>query len=138
MVYFKPIAIKRKSGHKALDQIIEQGKERLEYGCKIVVFPEGTRVAPGTRKKYGIGGAKLAEETGQPILPIAHNAGVFWRRRDLRKYPGTIDVVIGPLIETKGLTAAEINHKVESWIESTVEQLPGEEPLIKMRDSEQT
>jgi 1-acyl-sn-glycerol-3-phosphate acyltransferase len=124
MWYFKPIAINRKSGHKAIDQIIEQGKERLESGCKIIVFPEGTRVAPGNKKRYGIGGAMLAEKTNRPVLPIAHNAGVFWRRRELRKYPGTIDVVIGPLIHTQGLTAHEINAKAEAWIEETVEKLP--------------
>ncbi len=125
MWYYKPIAINRKSGKKALDQIIEQGKERLESGCKIIVFPEGTRVAPGTRKRYGVGGALLAHKTGKPILPVAHNAGVFWRRRELRKYPGTIDVVIGALIPTEGLDTSEINARAEAWIEETVEQLPG-------------
>ena len=128
MWYFKPIAIDRKSGHKAIDQIIEQGTERLARGCKIIVFPEGTRVAPGTSKRYGIGGAMLAEKTGYPVLPVAHNAGIFWRRRDLRKYPGTIDVVIGPLIETRGLTAAAINSRAQEWIEGTVKQLPGDRP----------
>jgi 1-acyl-sn-glycerol-3-phosphate acyltransferase len=126
MWYYKPIAINRKAGQKSVDQIIEQGRERLKSGSKIVIFPEGTRVAPGSRKRYGIGGAILAQKTGQPVLPIAHNAGIFWRRRDLRKYPGTIDVVIGPLIETKGLKANEINARAEAWIESTLEQLPSE------------
>lgn len=126
MWYFKPIAINRKAGRKAIDQILEQGKERLESGSKIIIFPEGTRVAPGTRKRYGIGGAMLAEHTGSPVLPLAHNAGIFWRRRDLRKYPGTIDVVIGPLFETQGMSANEINAKAEAWIESTMQELPGE------------
>jgi len=125
MWYYKPIAINRKSGRKAIDQIIEQGMERLDSGCKIIVFPEGTRVAPGTRKRYGIGGALLAQKTQRPVLPIAHNAGVFWRRRGLRKYPGTIDVVIGPLIPTQGLEASEINARAEAWIEDTVARLPG-------------
>lgn len=124
MYYFKPIAINRKSGRKAVDQIIEQGTQRLESGKNIFVFPEGTRVAPGTHKRYGIGGAMLAERSGYPVLPVAHNAGVFWRRRDIRKYPGTIDVRIGPLIETKGLSAVEINKAAETWIETTVASLP--------------
>jgi 1-acyl-sn-glycerol-3-phosphate acyltransferase len=124
MYYFKPIAIDRKSGRKAVDQIIIQGTERLREGKNIIIFPEGTRVAPGTRKRYGIGGALLAERSGYPVLPIAHNAGVFWRKRDIRKYPGTIDIRIGPLIETKGLNAVEINKAAEDWIESTVECLP--------------
>ncbi|PVV05545.1 MAG: 1-acyl-sn-glycerol-3-phosphate acyltransferase [gamma proteobacterium symbiont of Ctena orbiculata] len=124
MVYFKPIAIDRKSGRKAVDQIIEQGTQRLETGKNVFVFPEGTRVAPGSRKRYGIGGALLAEKSGYPVLPVAHNAGVFWRRRDIRKYPGTIDVRIGPIIETEGIKAAEINKRAEEWIESTVDSLP--------------
>lgn len=126
MWYYKPIAINRKAGRRAIEQIIEQGMERLASGCKIVIFPEGTRVAPGTRKRYGIGGALLAEKSGRPVIPIAHNAGVFWRRRGLRKYPGTIDVVIGPPIPTEGLKAAEINARTEAWIEGTVDQLPSD------------
>ena len=125
MWYYKPIAINRKAGRRAIEQIIEQGSERLESGSKVIIFPEGTRVAPGATKRYGIGGALLAENTGKPVLPVAHNAGVFWRRRDLRKYPGTIDVVIGPMIETKGLSANEINAKTEAWIEATMQELPG-------------
>lgn len=125
MWYYKPIAINRKAGRKAIEQIIEQGSERLESGSKVIIFPEGTRVAPGATKRYGIGGALLAEHTDMPVLPLAHNAGVFWRRRDLRKYPGTIDVVIGPMIETKGLSANEINAKTEAWIEATMQELPG-------------
>ncbi|MEJ1389175.1 MAG: lysophospholipid acyltransferase family protein, partial [Candidatus Sedimenticola sp. (ex Thyasira tokunagai)] len=90
----------------------------------VVIFPEGTRVAPGEHKRYGIGGALLAEKSGFPIIPIAHNAGIFWRRRDIKKYPGTVQVVVGPTIEPEGLSAAEINRQVEEWIESTVAQLP--------------
>jgi 1-acyl-sn-glycerol-3-phosphate acyltransferase len=129
MWHFKPIAIDRKSGRKAADQIIEQGKEKLDQGINIIIFPEGTRVAPGTRKRYGIGGALLAEKSEYPVVPLAHNAGVFWRRRDLKKYPGTVDVAIGPVIETKELTAAEINTKAEAWIEETVEKMPKERSL---------
>ena len=120
----EPIAINRKAGRRSALQIIEQGRKRLEQGRTVVIFPEGTRVAPGTRKKYGLGGALLAEQTGYPVLPVAHNAGVFWRRRGVRKFPGTIDVVIGPALETKGLSAKEINRRVEQWIEETVEKLP--------------
>ena len=120
----EPIAINRKAGRRAAHQIIKQGRRRLELGRTVVVFPEGTRVAPGTRKKYGIGGALLAEKTGYPVVPIAHNAGVFWRRRGLKKFPGIIQVVIGPLIETKGLSAIEINRRAEQWIEATVSTLP--------------
>lgn len=120
----EPIAINRKSGRKAVKQIINIGIERLKQGRVVVIFPEGTRVAPGAHKRYGIGGALLAEKSGYPVIPIAHNAGIFWRRRDLKKYPGTIQMVVGQPIETDGLGAVEINKKVEEWIESTVDKLP--------------
>lgn len=120
-----PIAINRKAGRKAIKQVVEQGQQRLADNRHVIIFPEGTRVAPGTRKRYGIGGGLLAEKAvGYPVIPIAHNAGTFWRRRDLKKYPGTIDVVIGPALETSGKTAVEIMQTVEDWIENQMEQLP--------------
>lgn len=128
---YRPIAIDRKAGRRSVLQLIQQGQRLLRNGRWIVVFPEGTRVDPGTRKKYGVGGALLAQKTGYPVLPVAHNAGVFWRRRDLRKYPGTIDLVVGPLIETQGMPAAEINRRVEEWIEQTVDSLPMERVPLK-------
>ena len=124
MYLFKPIAIDRKSGRKAVFQIIEQGIQRLESGLSVVIFPEGTRVAPGTHKRYGVGGALLAKKSGFPVIPVAHNAGVFWKRRGILKYPGTIDVRIGPVMNHDGKSAAEINKKIEEWIEGTLKELP--------------
>ena len=120
----RPIAIDRSAGSKAIKQVIAEGTAALEEGRLVVVFPEGTRVAPGERGKYNIGGAMLAERSGYPILPIAHNAGLFWRRRALVKYPGTIDVVVGPLIPSEGRRATAIIADVENWIETTVASLP--------------
>ncbi|MEY6432730.1 lysophospholipid acyltransferase family protein [Thioalkalicoccus limnaeus] len=121
---YQPIAINRKSGRKAIKQLLEQGKFWLGRERWIIVFPEGTRVAPGQRGRYGLGGALLAERSGVPIVPIAHNAGVFWPRRSIRKHPGVIDVVIGPVIRTEGRSAAELNEAAEEWIEQTVAGLP--------------
>jgi 1-acyl-sn-glycerol-3-phosphate acyltransferase len=121
---FKPIAIDRTAGRKALKQLVTEGQELLHNGRWLVVFPEGTRVAPGEKGSYNVGGALLAERSGYPILPIAHNAGVFWGRRSIRKYAGTIDVVVGPLIETRNKSAQAINREVEDWIEAAVAALP--------------
>lgn len=121
---FKPVAIDRSAGRKALKQLVNEGQDLLSSGRWLVVFPEGTRVPPGEKGSYNVGGALLAERSGYPILPIAHNAGVFWGRRSIRKYSGTIDVVIGPMIETRNKTAQEINKEVEEWIEVTVAGLP--------------
>ena len=111
------ISIDRSSGHAARDQILEQGVKRLEQGMWVSIFPEGTRIAPGKQGRYGIGGAYLAARTGTPILPIAHNAGELWGRYSFRKRAGVVSVVIGPLINTKGRDAADVNADVQQWIE---------------------
>ena len=118
------IPIDRGAGRKAVKQIVERGTELLIQDRVIVIFPEGTRTAPGEKRKYGIGGGLLAEKSGYPVVPIAHNAGVFWRRRGLRKYPGTIDVVVGEAFDPKGMKASEITRRVEAWIEAEVDKLP--------------
>lgn len=125
LAQFKPIALDRSAGRKAMRQLIEKGGRAVDEGRWIIIFPEGTRVAAGERGRYGLGGAMLAERVGRPIIPVAHNAGVFWARRDVRKHPGVVDVVIGPPIETNGLRAPEINAAVEAWIEGTTASLPG-------------
>jgi 1-acyl-sn-glycerol-3-phosphate acyltransferase len=123
LAMLESIAIDRSSGRKAVEQIVEQGRQRLDTGKWIVIFPEGTRVAPGQRKKFGIGGAVLAEQTGYPVVLVAHNAGDFWRRRSLVKRPGVIKVVIGPMIDPAGKTAAEIKDIAEHWINGMVDEI---------------
>ncbi len=118
------ITINRGNKRQAMQDIITQGIERLKQGRLIMIFPEGTRVDPGQRKRYGTGGAILAEKSGYPIIPVAHNAGIFWRRRDIKKYPGTVQMVIGEPIDPNGKTSNEIIAEVEEWIESTVATLP--------------
>ena len=125
LALLKPIAIDRGAGRKAVEQVIEQGRQRLTDGFWVVVFPEGTRVAPGHRRRYGIGGAVLAAESGYPVVPIAHNAGSFWPRRRILKKPGTVQVVIGPVIESNGKTAQQIIAEAEHWIESEMVRLEG-------------
>ena len=119
----RPIAIDRSAGLSAFEQMLEQGRERLASGCWVVVFPEGTRVPPGTRRRFKRGGALLAVHTGRPVIPVAHNAGDCWPRNSFFKYPGTIRVVIGEPIETAGRTAVEVNRAAEQWIGDTVDRI---------------
>ncbi len=123
LALLKPIAIDRDAGRKAVMQVIEQGQKRLKRGVWIVVFPEGTRVAPGTTRRYGIGGAALAAESGYPVVPVAHNAGSFWPRNGFLKKPGTIRVVIGQVIDAHGRSAEEINRTAEEWIETKMAEI---------------
>ena len=120
----RPIAIDRSLGVRALKQIVRQGVERLNAGLWVVVFPEGTRIAPGKRQKYHPGGGMLAEKSGYPVIPIAHNAGHLWPRNSFLKWPGTIRMVIGSPIQSKGKKTANITREVEEWIETTVAALP--------------
>lgn len=123
LVALKSISIDRSSGRKAVKQIVEQGRQRLDAGIWVTIFPEGTRVAPGQHKRWGIGGAILAEQTGYPIVPVAHNAGELWPKGAFIKRPGTIQVVIGQPVETRGRKAADINAEVEAWMEAAMQEI---------------
>jgi len=118
-----PIAIDRAAGPRALKQLLEQGRERLARRFCIVIFPEGTRVAPGSRGKYQVGGAWLAVKTATPVLPVAHNAGELWRRRAFIKRPGVVTVSIGAPIDTRSLTPEELIGRVEDWIEREMQRI---------------
>lgn len=128
----QPIAIDRGSALKSFRQIVSRGKQRLAQGVSVVVFPEGTRTLPGAKSRYLPGGALLAEKSGHPVVPVAHNAGYFWSRKQVRKHPGVVQIVIGPAIETTALSAAEINRRAEAWIEATIAELPQPERQSKI------
>jgi 1-acyl-sn-glycerol-3-phosphate acyltransferase len=117
------IAIDRKAGHSAVAQVVEQGKERLEEGNWVMIFPEGTRMAAGETRRYGVSGALLASEAGRLLVPVAHNAGFYWPRRGLMKRPGTVRVVIGTAMAPAGREVREVNEQIQAWVEATVRSL---------------
>lgn len=117
------IPVDRSAGIKAFKSVIEMGKRRLQEGLSIIIFPEGTRVAPKTDAKFHKTAASLAKAADAKIIPIAHNSGSCWRRNSFLKYPGTITVVIGPAIDSKTLTTDEINDQAYNWIKTTMTTL---------------
>jgi 1-acyl-sn-glycerol-3-phosphate acyltransferase len=119
-----PIAIDRSAGREALKKLVAQGKARLEKGLWVVIFPEGTRKAPGERGKYHIGGAWLATHTETQVVPVAHNAGKFWAKNSFIKKPGVIQIHIGKAIQTVNIKTDALNSQVEHWIESEMATLP--------------
>ena len=121
----QPIAINRDSTIKSFRQIADQGCERLQKGYWVIIFPEGTRVAPNKKKKYLPGGGMLAEKSGAQVVPVAHNAGRLWPRNSMIKKPGLITIKIGPVIVSENKNAKEITDEVENWIEKEVGELPG-------------
>lgn len=119
----KPIAIDRSAGVQAVQQVVEQGKDRLADGIWVTIFPEGTRMPLGETKRYGVSGALLACEAQVPVVPVAHNAGDFWPRRGLKKEPGLIRVVIGPPIEPGTKSPKDLNLEVQAWVEAKMREI---------------
>lgn len=132
LLAFEPIAINRKTGHTAVNQVLTMGGHRiLDEGMWVMIFPEGTRMPPGTTRRYGLSGALLAEKTGRPIVPVAHNAGDFWRRNAFLKYPGTVQVRIGKPVYARGRRPEEVNAEIQGWIETQMREIsPGYQGLV--------
>ena len=123
LALMKCIAIDRGSGRAAVSQLVTQGTSRLQEGIWIVIFPEGTRIPPGEQGRYRIGGAVLAEQSGYPIVPVAHNAGEYWPRRSFIKQPGVIQVRIGAPIVGDGKSAQQILSEASGWIEGQMAEI---------------
>lgn len=123
MATLKPIAIDRNNQKAALRILVKEGSQHLKNGLWVVVFPEGTRVAPGDTKKFNAGGCLLAHRSGYPVIPVAHNAGEFWPRYSFFKYPGTVHVRIGPLMYADGRKPNELNQEVEAWINNAMREI---------------
>ena len=119
----KPIAIDRGAGVRAIQQVVEQGKDRLANGIWVTIFPEGTRMPLGQTRRYGISGALLAQEAQVPVVPVAHNAGDFWPRRGLKKEPGRIRFCIGPPINPGNKTPRDLNLEVQAWVEGKMQEI---------------
>jgi 1-acyl-sn-glycerol-3-phosphate acyltransferase len=117
LALMSPIAIDRRRGVAALRSIARRGQKRLEQGFWVVVFPEGTRVAPGESRDYQPGGAWLAAASGAPVVPVAHNAGLFWPRNAFIKRSGTVTIRIGPSIDSAQRDPLTINAMAKEWIE---------------------
>ncbi len=123
LAMLSPIAIDRSDGRRALRQTLEQGRARLAQGFSIVIFPEGTRNAPGARGTYQAGGAWLGIQTGAPILPVAHNAGDHWPRNSFLKRPGIVTISIGPQVRLQDEKAAAVTRRIEAWIEGETRRI---------------
>ncbi len=133
LAMLKPVAIDRASGRKALKQLVERGTKCLEEGRWLIIFPEGTRMAPGKMRKFGFGASMLAEKSGHPVVLIAHNAGHFWPRHGMLKKPGVIKVKIGPVIDPNDMKASEISEKAEQWMIEAMTELTGQREEIVER-----
>ncbi len=118
----KPIPLDRSKPSTAMRQVLSHGKQRLDEGLSVLIFPEGTRVAPGQRRRFNKSGAVIACRAGVPVLPVAHNAGERWGRHWV-KQPGELRVVVGEPIATEGRTPDAVMADVEQWIEARLGEI---------------
>lgn len=126
MAMLRPIAIDRSNPKNAFKQLAKQGHDYLTSGSWVLVFPEGTRMPVGHLGKFSRGGAALAVNANLPVLPIAHNAGQYWPKLGWNKFPGTIQVIIGPQMFAEGSgprAILELNERAFQWVEHTQHQL---------------
>src|SRR5450756_915343 len=120
------IHIDRESRAQALKHVVAQGKRLLAQGTWIILFPEGTRIDRGQSGTYQTAGTRLAVETGAPVVPIAVSSGKCWPRQGFIKYPGVVDVSIGPAIASVGREPKELMREVQAWIEAEMRRIDPE------------
>lgn len=117
------IHIDRESRAAAMKHVIEQGKRLLGQGTWVIMFPEGTRTARGQKGTYATAGTRLAVESGAPVIPIAVSSGKCWPRQGFIKYPGVVDVSIGPAMPSAGREPKALMREVEAWIEAEMQRI---------------
>ena len=119
------VPVDRRAKGGAIAGMLESARKELARGRQIVIFPEGTRTAPGAPPAYKSGLATLYAATGAPCLPVALNSGVFWPRRKFLRYPGTIVLeVLDPI--PPGLDRQAFSARVEAAIETATARLIAE------------
>lgn len=116
------IGVNRSAGGVALKDMTQKAAKVLDAGRSIVIFPQGTRTPPGTRRKYLPGTAALYAKAGVPVVPVALNSGLFWPRRKLAKYRGTITIqILEPI--PPGLDKRAFLRRLEDTIEPATREL---------------
>ena len=119
------VPVQRGAGSQTLTNMIERARIELSRGRQLVIFPEGTRRAPGAEPRYKYGVAQLYAAEGVPCIPIALNSGLFWPRRSLRRNPGTVLVeVLDPILP--GLDKDVFLERLKNEIETATARLIAE------------
>lgn len=119
------ISIDREGGAGALKQLIRDIEDRIKGERQVIVFPEGTRTAPGTRHPYNPGIAAVYGRIQAPVVPVALNSGLFWGRRSFNKKPGVVTVEFLPSMPP-GLKRGPFMRELENRIETATEKLVAE------------
>lgn len=119
------IAVDRAAGPRALKDMLAQARAAIARGQQLVIFPEGTRTAPGENRRYQPGVALLYESLNLPVVPVALNSGLFWRRRGVLKKPGTVTIEILPPLPP-GMERRAFMERLQTSIEEASRRLADE------------
>lgn len=122
------ISVDRAAGSAAMRHLLKAGKAAAAAGRQLVIFPEGTRVAPNGHAPYQPGIAALATATGLPVVPVATDSGMLWGRRAFIKRPGTITISVLPPLPA-GLPRTELMQRLEAVIEAESDRLMAGRPV---------
>lgn len=117
------IYIDRQARTQAMQKVVSEGRRLIDKGRWVIMFPEGTRIPRGQIGSYKSGGARVAVATQADIIPIAVTSAKCWPKGAFVKKPGTIDVVIGPVIPSAGRDHHELTHEVQTWIENQMRHI---------------
>ena len=101
---------------QSMRRLLDDAGARFAAGRSVMVFPEGRRLPPGARRAWQTGAAHIAVRFGVAVIPMVHNAGHVWPKR-LCKAPGVVTVRIGAAVRPDGLSAAELNRRLQEWTE---------------------
>jgi 1-acyl-sn-glycerol-3-phosphate acyltransferase len=119
------IPVDRSAGSQALSKMTARAREEIRGGRQLIIFPEGTRRAPGAEPRYKYGVAHLYAKIGVPCIPVALNSGVFWPRRAFLRHPGTIVIeFLDPI--PPGLDKDEFFNRLQGAIETASARLVAE------------
>ncbi|MFZ5670817.1 MAG: lysophospholipid acyltransferase family protein [Pseudomonadota bacterium] len=116
------IVVDREGHATALRKLVKDARDRFAHARQLVIFPEGTRKAPGDAPDYKPGIAALYRELDMPVIPLALNTGVHWPAHGFKRYPGTIVFEFLPAIPP-GLKRGEFMRELESRIETACNAL---------------
>jgi 1-acyl-sn-glycerol-3-phosphate acyltransferase len=117
------IHIDRSKRAQAFSRVVEQGRRLLAQGTWVIMFPEGTRIPRGEQGTYKSGGARLAVQTGVPVIPVAVTSAKCWPRKAMLKRPGVVEFSIGKPIPSVGRDPDDLMREVEAWIEAEMRRL---------------
>ena len=135
--FYGMIPVDRSAGGAAMKNLLKQAKDRISKGRPILIFPEGTRVQPGTVKGYKPGLLFLAQNLNVPVIPVALNTGLFWQKNSFLRHKGKVIIEFMepmPLIEDKKEFMAELQNRIEKKCQElnleTIKNYPEIEHLL--------